>query len=174
MKIIIIITLFFTLAFPFTVSGQNKGKHPRKNHIYNVSIKTNQESVRGFLHEVYEDSLTIILSQKTKNVYMIEGKEIEKIKIRRKGRVGRSTWQGALIGAGAGFLLGYAAGDDEPGWFSYTKEEKAAQSAFAVGAVGALTGALIGTGSKKIVINYDLKAYRQSLTELRKYTLVNR
>ena len=56
---------------------------------------------------------------------------------------------GLLAGAGVGAIAGLASGDDPPGWFSFTAEQKAIMGAVVLGgiggAVGLIAGALIKT-----------------------------
>ena len=54
---------------------------------------------------------------------------------------------GLLIGAATGAVIGFASGDDGPGWFSFTAEEKAALGAVGLGGLGAVIGLIAGAAS---------------------------
>jgi hypothetical protein len=62
------------------------------------------------------------------------------------------TWAGAgigfLVGGVAGFAIGLASGDDPPGWFSYTAEQKAVAGGVVLGLAGGLVGGIVGAVSK--------------------------
>jgi hypothetical protein len=51
---------------------------------------------------------------------------------------------GTGIGVGLGAIIGYASGDDPPGFLSFTREDKAILAGGALGAVGLITGAVVG------------------------------
>jgi len=60
----------------------------------------------------------------------------------------RHTLQGAgigvLVGVTAGVISGFASGDDPPGWFSFTAEDKAVIGGTVLGVVGLAVGAVVG------------------------------
>ncbi len=53
---------------------------------------------------------------------------------------------GLLTGALTGAVLGLADGDDPPGWFSMTAEQKAGLGAIGLGGLGGLIGPVVGAG----------------------------
>ena len=61
---------------------------------------------------------------------------------------GRSALRGAgfglLIGGVGGAFSGLISGDDEPGWFAFTAEEKALIGGIAFGGMGTVLGGVIG------------------------------
>ena len=64
-----------------------------------------------------------------------------------------------------------ADGDDEPGWFSATKEEKAVGGGILLVIPGAAVGAGVGAIKKKIEIGGNMENYRMNIAELRTYSL---
>jgi hypothetical protein len=66
------------------------------------------------------------------------------VSIRQETKIRKSAGVGFLIGAGSGVLIGLASGDDEPGWFSFTAEEKAAMIGVGLGLTGGVVGLVIG------------------------------
>ncbi len=79
-------------------------------------------------------------------------KDIKHIKLQRRGAMLRGALIGAAIGAGIGIITGYASGDDEPGWFSFTKEEKAAVLGVGFAIPGVIIGGIVGAVHIKIPI----------------------
>jgi hypothetical protein len=66
----------------------------------------------------------------------------------RRSNAGRGAMIGALVGSGAGLILGIAASADEGSWFEVGPEEIALVTAF-MGATGAGLGALAGAATKR-------------------------
>ena len=130
--------------------------------------------MKGNLYSADKDGIKIIKGEPfdVSNLVSIEAKQIEKIKIRRKGQIGRGVWIGALTGASVGVIAGFVSGDDEPGFFSATKEEKALGAGITFGVLGSGIGALIGTGKKKIILNGDPENYKNQLKTIQRYALM--
>jgi hypothetical protein len=55
---------------------------------------------------------------------------------------GFALW--GMVGGAGGLVIGFASGDDPPGWFSSTAEEKALMGAVLMGGLSGITGALAG------------------------------
>jgi hypothetical protein len=70
--------------------------------------------------------------------------EIQKITITKKSSVFKGIGLGLVIGGGSGALLGFASGDDDSGWFRWSAGEKAAMAGLGLGAIGLLTGGILG------------------------------
>jgi hypothetical protein len=70
--------------------------------------------------------------------------EIYSITITKKSSVFKGIGLGLVIGGGSGALLGFASGDDDSGWFRLSAGEKAAVGGLCFGAVGLLTGGIVG------------------------------
>ena len=97
----------------------------------------------------------------------VEAIRIDKITLKKKN----GSLKGALIGLGCdaamGALIGFASGDDPPGWFSYTAAEKAGGLAVFGGLTGALVGALIGAFAKEtFIIGGKKDAYNDAHNKL--------
>lgn len=91
-------------------------------------------------------------------------KQISRLVLRRRGH----ALKGMLIGVGVGMILGFADGDDPPGWFSFSATDKAILFGILFTPIGA-------AGSLFSVKNVDAK--RQSVAtemqgRLRKYAIV--
>ena len=104
--------------------------------------------------------------------------QIEKIKFRRKGGVGKGAAIGGGIGIVVGLISGYADGDDTPEpdvWFDFsaTAEEKAAGSAIVLGTIGAISGSIVGSLKKKFIIRGEQDNYEAVKNELIKYLAEN-
>lgn len=66
----------------------------------------------------------------------------------RPSRKGRGALIGLGAGAATGALIGLVSGDDPPGWFAFTAEEKALGLGVIFAPVGALVGALVAPGTQ--------------------------
>jgi hypothetical protein len=108
--------------------------------------------------------------------YLIKPNDIETIKIRRKGKIGRS----ALIGGVSGFLFGgglaYLTFEEKDCFMCNilysTKEEAALFYGIPFGVLGTGIGALIGTKSEVFIINGNTEYYLNQLKRLNEYTLI--
>lgn len=90
------------------------------------------------LHIRTDTGLVVIEPETIRGLYRYEGRRS------RAESMLRGAGLGLLIGGGAGFVLGYADGDDPPGWFSWTAEEKAAIGAAMMGTSGLVVGGIVG------------------------------
>lgn len=162
-RFLAVLTLVFSLS---TVYAQ-------KIKSYKAWVTLNDGSqMRGIFYAA--DSEALILMGEDLNEIKIDPKYIKTIQLRRKGRVGRGVWIGALSGAVVGGIAGYASGDDEPGWFSSTAEEKALGNAIFLSFPGAGIGALIGSARTIFTIDGNNEFYLNHLAELAKYALRNK
>ena len=127
----------------------------------------NETKAKGKLYAANEHQLVVV--GEGSNQIKIDPRNIEIIKIRRTGSGGRGAWIGALSGALTGGVAGYAGGDDEPGFFSWSAEDKAGIGAFVGAPLGMLIGVGIGLVKKRFVVNGDESAYRTHLPLLREY-----
>lgn len=106
-------------------------------------------------------------------VVHIESIDIEKIKVYRKGRVGRSLIYGGLGGVLFGAGLGLSFGDDpESEFISFKAEDKAVIMGILFAIPGTIIGGIIGT--KKIIIPIKNKQenylkQKELISKYRKY-----
>ncbi|HXB43209.1 MAG TPA: hypothetical protein VNV85_04100, partial [Puia sp.] len=93
-------------------------------------------------------------------------KDLEKVRIAKKGIVGQSTLIGAVTGIVIGAILGFAQGDDPQSyWFRTTAGEKAFAGGVFFGAVGSLTGLIIGMVSHKTFVIHGKRENYEKMRE---------
>ncbi|MDE3059022.1 MAG: hypothetical protein KGJ59_13810 [Bacteroidota bacterium] len=110
------------------------------------------EQDTGTLLCVTDTSLVLWQSTKPYNwrllhrsIKAVKSSEIEEIVFVHEGHFWSGVGYGALIGGGAGALIGFASGDDPPDqWFSFTAGEKAEALGIFLGASSAIVGGIVG------------------------------
>lgn len=151
-------------------------KNNKKIEYYKVWITPidGSKSVIGYLYSADEQTVKIIdnISLNVSIKTEISAKKIDVIKIRRKGKIGRSM----LIGGGSGVLTGVAIGfiqgdDDNTGLIYFEKEAYAVGYGFFLGIIGTGVGAGVGSIKKKFLINGDIDIYKQNLNLLKGYSV---
>ncbi|WP_411766462.1 hypothetical protein [Winogradskyella sp. A3E31] len=165
------IILLFVLSLNFFSFAQTESE---KIKAYKVIVITESERIEGFLHSADTSKLNVLEDVKDRepNLITVKNTDIRRIKIGKKGRVVRGTLIGASIGGTLGFIVGYADGDDQGGFFSLSKEEKGLISGITLGLIGGGVGAIIGTGKKKIDIDFNVTKYLNSLSEIKNYAII--
>ena len=107
-------------------------------------------------------------------IRMIKNNDIVKLTISEKSKVLSYTLIGMLSGIVLGSIIGFADGDDKPGFMSMKAESKALAGGFTLGiagiVVGLVTGLLSSAGDKEItpLVNQNfnfLKQYAKYKTE---------
>jgi hypothetical protein len=153
--------------------GQNTKENIKVHKVW-ISLVNSSNIIKGNLYAVEENGLKIIGNKSfdISNLQIISPSQIEKIKIRRKGKVGKGVWIGALTGLGVGVLSGLVSSDDSDEWFGFSPEEKAVINAILITPVGAGIGALIASNKEVITINGDAESYKRQLDMLRSYSLM--
>lgn len=136
----------------------------------------------------YKKTVNIINADKNAPTHNINIEQIKYLTLQKKN----SAMKGLLIGLGSGIVtgavLGFASGDDYVApytnsfgdifiaignAFAMTAGEKALFGAIGLGTLGAITGVVIGTITKrKFIINGNKKRIRELDGELRKRLLV--
>jgi len=167
-KIIIILCLL--LCYTTEIQAQRKNKKIKVYKAWVTMIDGSKPNrINGILYFADEDFIKV--KYKISGVYSvnaIDPRNIKKIKIRRKGKVGRGILIGAVTGIGVGAILGYSEKDQ----FFHTKESNAAAYGVTLGLLGVPIGASISSGKKRFVINGDIEKYREHLKTLQKYTIM--
>ena len=150
-----IIYMSILIAFILTVNEvyAQGTKIDLNSNDYIAKVYTSEGKTVGPIVGVQDKYLEIrnLAFGKYDEVVHIESIDIDKIKVYRKGRVGRGLILGGLGGALFGAALGLASGDDpESEFISFKAEDKA----LVLGAFFAIPGTIIGgiLGTKKIVI----------------------
>jgi hypothetical protein len=137
-----------------------------------ITLSPDQSKLKGFLYEKNDSS--VIIREGFKNFREMASQEItyddllnlpldyssipitniDKMKARKKGRVGRGVFIGALTGFAVGGLIGAISGDDPPDtYMALTAGEKALILGMPLAAVGAGVGGLLGSFKLTIPIN---------------------
>ncbi len=156
----------FLMLFSYGLNAQNNSKTIQ---IHKVWVKTMDGSmVKGVLYSADEQSIKISKNNSFSNsdLIVIDGEKIDVIKMRRKGKIGKGAWIGAVSGAGFGVALGLAANNDE--WEGVV----ATVSGLFFGIVGTGVGAGVGAIKKKIQINGNSELYISNVPYLQSTSLV--
>jgi len=116
-----------------------------------------EEKIKGNLL-ILNDSLLVLKRGEQK--FIIEAKNIRIIKTKKSG--GENILIGVLGGIIVGGIIGYSQGDDEPGWFSYSREDYALAGVLMGAVVGGGIGAITITGkkSKKYIIDGNPESWK--------------
>jgi len=107
--------------------------------------------------------------------YNIDALQINTISLKKKNAGLRGALIGFGVGAAAGVIAGFASGDDDPtnDWFALTAGEKAVVFGALGGVTGALIGGIAGALAKKFfVIGGKKDLYRNERAELNKLAMV--
>ncbi|MBC2837810.1 hypothetical protein [Robiginitalea sp. SC105] len=158
------------LTFILTLTSINA----QKAKPYKAWVKTiTGTKVKGILYSADQSGLLLVDKNLMDTIASLEITNIDVLKVRKKGNIGRGAWIGAASGALMGAVLGYAEGDAPPDcWlFCQTAEEKALMVGIVLTVPGTGIGALIGTGRKKYLIGGAADSYLPILPELQGYAL---
>ena len=171
-SIYLVVLLSFVLSVN-TVYAQGT-KIDLNSDDYIAKVYTSEGKTVGPIVGIQDNYLEIrnLAFGKYDEVAQIESIDIEKIKIYRKGRVGRSLIYGGLSGVLFGAALGIASGDDPDDFISFKAEEKAVVMGIFFAIPGTIIGGIIGT--KKIVIpiknkHQNYAQQRELISKYRKY-----
>lgn len=134
----ILITILAVLTLYGSASAKDK-KHGSEV----IVLKKDGKTIRAELLAVKNDEIILMDSLNMSGI-TLKSDEIRKITIVKKSGFFKGIGYGLVIGGASGALLGFASGDDDPGWFSFTADEKAAMGAMGFGILGAVTGGVIG------------------------------
>ena len=152
-----------------------------KTYITWIFLKDPPWKIKGCLYRVEDASLALlpraILMQgydSDQEFTMIKATQIDMVKIRRKGSIGKGVAIGALSGFAAGVILGLIEGDDQPSgsWdvINYTAEAKAIMYGTTFLIPGAIIGAVVGSIKIKIPIKGNTDTFNKNKQRLKKYS----
>jgi hypothetical protein len=176
--------------------GQNQSNTPP----YQVWVdRTGGTTVTGILNQVAQDHIQVI-----PGFYIDQGKpgdtphlnisyqEIQQLRLRRKGKVGRGIMIGAAVGAVTGVIIGLASSDDPDCGYdpnspsllvhfvgtvceatSMTAAQKAVLAGTGLGLAGGLVGGILGSIKIKIPINGSQNIFEANRPRLEGYTRSN-
>jgi hypothetical protein len=135
-----LIALFLVISL-MMLSGNLLAKARRGSDL--VVTKKDGQQIIGELIAIKEKSL-LLKDAKSGADVSVNGDEIRIIRIVKKSKVGKGALYGTLIGGGSGALLGFASGDDPPGFMSWTASQKAGLLGISLGVIGLLSGTIGG------------------------------
>lgn len=144
-----------------------------------ITLYSSPDHVTGALFQL-KDSSILVSSSLVKLDYEAGNYEVSELYIndinlistKKRGRSLQGLLIGGAIGIGTGAAIGLISGDDT-GYlmFNLTAEQKAFMGGIGLGAIGALTGAIVGSLKIKIPINGSMDNYYQSKKKLGKSTV---
>ena len=149
-----------------------------KNLVYRVWVRQNNrtKNFKGVLYDV-KDSTIVVASLLKLEDYKTQPfktnefsiKDIEKIKVRRVNKIGRSAGIGAGIGAVGGFTLSLVAFQEGS---LFSREAEALIVASLLGGLMGIIGALVGTIKHKIIIDGSMENYNKNKYQLKRYSII--
>lgn len=113
-----------------------------------IVTKNDGSQLNGELIAVKKDSLLLLVGGPSAGVaHSIAWETITKIVIVRHSKVVQGMAIGGLLLGVGGALIGYACGDDPPGWISFTADQKAAFFGTTLALVGIIVGGVSGASA---------------------------
>jgi hypothetical protein len=175
MKLRIIISIFITILFLNEISAQDSVFH--KGKFYRISLRMNGKKTKnkslGFLVRITDSTLYYSKNKLSYSAMGLEEYSLDTISFRDIKTVSLYTASPsatvlvpAVTGFMTGAIIGFAQGDDPPGWFSTTAGEKALILGTAGFAAGALIGGLIIIGDHHY---YNIKGRKDKFQKLVKF-----
>jgi hypothetical protein len=144
-----------------------------------IELSNSYKESTGLLYQVMDSSIimTKSLMRKTYNnnkvgKINIDYLQIESIKVRRKGRVGKGMLIGTAVGFGLGALIGSLSEDDTDGFIKFTKKDKIWINSIGLGTTGLIIGSIVGSVKIKIPIYGSKMIFQQEKEKLRKYSFI--
>jgi len=165
--------LLHVLFIIFLFHQLNAQETATKNRKYKTWVKKTDSKSRlvGVLYQV-EDTKLLISNSFEHEVYDLNqfeyqdvyAYEIEKIKLRRKGSIGRGILIGVASGFVTGAIIGFVNGDEpcHPTCFIGGSAED-------LGLIGGVVGAVVGSLKISIPINGSESKFRYNLPGLKSY-----
>ena len=178
MKIIAYVLFFL----PFIFTGLQAQETTTKIKKYRTWVFTDGGTgkIKGTLYEIRDSSVvmsqTIVIHKEAERIqadsHIISYDHIDVIKVRRQGQVGRWAGFGSVMGLVVGGMAGFISGDDPPGLFSMTAEEKALGAGIPLAILGGITGAAFGSKRIKIPINGNFSTFNSAKSKLNDYSVI--
>lgn len=161
MKVILFISMVIFGSYQLFSQEEQKDKK-----VFIIWVKLNNgETIKGYLSQRKDSSITVLYLEGTKSEdFKIA--EIERLKFRRKGRVGRGIGYGAAGGLLVGAVAGLTTGENS---FFGSREGAAAAYGLGLIPIGAITGGVIGSIKKAYTISGNQKNYEIVKNEFLKY-----
>jgi len=193
--IVLNVLVIITLGMAGTVHAQETTK---KIRLYKSWVKKTDSKTRlvGILYQVEDNKLRISHSF-NQEIYDLNqfhyqdvyAHEINEVKLRRKGGIGRGVLIGFVSGFATGALIGLVSGNDPPcahpprnsgfggalGYafcegFRMTAAEKAIGGGISLGLLGGIVGAVVGSLKIKIPINGSQEKFKANTIRLKGYS----
>lgn len=133
---------------------------------------TGADVLKGELLELREESIVVRNNSQRLDLQLLEVdiNQIQWLKFRRKGSVGRGVLYGALGGIATGALIGFMSGNDPPGTFiAFSASDKAIVLGTLLAIPGVAIGAILGTSRIKIPIENKQSKYVEQKKRLEEY-----
>ena len=190
-----VIVIFSTILFPLTlfsqsdpdqrdsIPGKIRGDSRHRIKLYQVWLKQPDVAIqlKGALFETKDSSLLLSNSLNIKDyregkyeVRQVDVRNINIIKIRKKGNIGKGTWIGAVSGFAVGGILGYWSYRTHPG--SYTMDNPTTIALLITGAcgiAGTCLGAALGSVKIRIPIQGSQAKFKYSSIKLKKHSIID-
>lgn len=160
MKVPLIAVLLVLCLVGQTAQSQIfKDKRPYKVWVSRLDTDNKTE---GYLVQAKDSSILVSqsLAYAAATTQEINATNISSLKFRKKGKVGRSIWQGALAGFAVGGVVGLTSIDPF-----------AVLVTIPLTPLGAVIGGGIGTIRTRVSINGNLQQYHTSKAQLSKYVI---
>jgi len=127
------------------------GGHIRARVVDSSRDGSSTRRVKGTILNLSDTTITISTSGDV--ILDLRRPDVERLEVRlRPSRRGRGALIGLGIGAASGLLIGFAAGDDPPGLFSFSAQEKAVGLAVLLAPIGALVGLVAAPGAQWVTV----------------------
>lgn len=166
-------TCILCLSVQFSF-GQTTNTPEKKKKTYIVWVKPidNTSTIKGYLSEV-GDMLVVTPIKKNQTDHRIKLDQVNYLKFRKKGKIGKGLLIGGISGLGIGALVGLATHKSSSSSDSFSINLGPEFSVLGGGIVGAISGLIIGriVGGKKITIPIQgsKKSIQAQKEELLKY-----
>ena len=153
----------------------DSGTEVKRIKLFNAWVFKNDNTViKGMLYSADLNGITLAKNNTftESDFVIIKVAEIAKIKLQKKGQLGKSALIGGVAGAVVGGLIGYSRGDDENIIFSMSKEDKAIVNGLGFGVLGGGLGLIMGTAKKQIIIDGNQRKYDSNVGTIQSYSFL--